>query len=183
MSWIRIATCVLSISCIASPVWAGAWSLGTNLGAGVVHAGATSGTNAVLALPSNALTYQPAFRIGFGNDLHTHDAFVDAGALVIDEAGSTLSLIVGSLNYQYVFTRSLAAPFANVGVGFMREGGAVRATTRPTYSGGLGVRRMTRDGHGALRAEARVDHLKGDGSYGRPDLTTIGVRLGFDLWL
>jgi len=154
------------------------------MSAGTTRSGAHSGTSTALALPSNALTYQPGFRLGYGNTKRTHEVTLDAGALVIGEEGSTVSLVVGSLGYQYAFGRSpLSNPFANVGIGFLREGNALAAGSNATWGAGVGWRRVLRDQRGDLRAEIRYDYLKGGGPFGRPNLTTVGVRLGFDLWL
>lgn len=174
---------LLLLLVLATPASAD-WSFGAHLSAGNIQSGETSGSSTVLAIPSNALTYQPAFRVAFGDPRHKHDGYLDLGTLVIDEAGSTLSLVVASLNYQHVFVASaVGGPFANVGVGFLREGSEVRTSIKPSYGAGLGYRRLIRDDHGALRVEARVDYLQGDDELGRPDLTTLGFRLGFDLWL
>ena len=73
--------------------------------------------------------------------------------------------------------------FANVGMGLYREGSATRHSTARSYGGGLGFRHVVRERHGALRAEVRADHLDSDAGSGRPSLTTLELRLGFDLWL
>src|SRR4030095_15124044 len=63
--------------------------------------GAHSGTSTACALPSNALTYQPGFRLGYGSNQRTHEVTLDGGALVIGEEGSTVSLVVGSARYPH----------------------------------------------------------------------------------
>lgn len=168
----------------AAPANAGSWTLGAHLGAGVVSSGSDGGSSAVWAIPSNVLTYQPSVRIGFGTARHGHDAMLDLGSLVIDEAGSVLSLNVATLSYQYVFRPgSKASPFINAGLGFYREGGASDITTQNTLGAGLGVRRVLRDDHGVIRAEFRFDYLEGDDDFARSQLRTFGVRVGFDLWM
>ena len=171
---------------LVMPASAGAWewSIGANMSAGTTQSGAHSGTSTALGLPSNALTYQPGFRIGYGNSRRTHEFDLDGGALVIGEEGSTVSLIVGSLGYQHAFGRSpTSTPFANVGLGFLREGSALKAGTNATFGAGVGWRRVLRQERGDIRAEIRYDYLKGGGPFGRPDLTTVALKLGFDLWL
>jgi hypothetical protein len=160
------------------------WSLGASMSTGTTRSGAHSGTSTAFALPSNALTYQPGFRLGYGSKGRTHEVTLDGGALVIGEEGSTVSLVVGSLGYQHAFGSSkVSNAFANVGLGFLREGSALGAGANATYGTGIGWRRVLRDGRGDLRAELRYDYLRGGGPFGRPNLTTIGLRLGFDLWL
>ena len=160
------------------------WSLGSHMAAGVTRSGANSGTSTAFGLPGNTLTYQPGFRIGYGNPSRVHEVTLDAGALVIGEEGSTVSLILGTIGYQYAFGRSATSnPIANVGLGFLREGSALAAGTNPTLGVGVGWRRVLRDQRGDLRVELRYDYLNGGGPFARPNLTTIGLRLGFDLWL
>jgi len=138
----------------------------------------------VVGLPSNALSYQPGFKFGYGDARHTREASFDGGALVIDESGSVVTLAVGSLGYQHVFLPgSPGSPYANIGLGFLREGGTNRAGTSLSTGAGLGLRHVVRDDRGALRIEARYDFLRGGGPFGRPNLTMLGLRLGFDLWL
>lgn len=183
MSRALCAICALILLLPASArAWE--WSLGANMSTGTTRSGAHSGTSTTFALPSNALTYQPGFRLGYGSKQRTHEVFVDGGALVIGEEGSTVSLVVGSLGYQYAFGRSPTSnPFANLGFGFLREGSALQAGTNATFGAGIGWRWVLREQRGDLRAELRSDFLKGGGPFGRPDLTTVGLRLGFDLWL
>ena len=160
------------------------WALGTSMAMGVTRSGANSGTSTTFGLPSNTLAYQPGLRIGYGSASRTHEVTLDAGALVIGEEGSTVSLIQGLFGYQHAFGRSTTSnPFANVGLGFLREGSALDSGLNTTWGAGLGWRRVLRDQRGDLRAELRYDYLMGGGPFGRPNLTTFGVRLGFDLWL
>lgn len=74
-------------------------------------------------------------------------------------------------------------PFANAGLGVNREGGAAKAGTSARFGAGVGVRHIVGNRHGVVRAEARVDRNTRDSTFGRPGLTSIGPRLGFDLWL
>lgn len=173
------------VALLADPGWALSWSFGSNLGISTVRSNKDgSGTSTVLAWPTNALAYQPALRVGIGDSRHAHEVLQDSGLFMIDEAGSTLSLFAFLGSYQHtLFADRANAPFANIGVGLYREGGA--ALTSTTRSGGVGVglRHVVNDRHGTVRGEVRVDYLKHDDTFGRPDLTTIGLRLGFDLWL
>ena len=178
------ALVLLLLTGLVSPAAAGSWSLGAHLGMGVVKSGSEGGSNTIWAVPSNVLTYQPAFRLGFGDSNHRNDVQVDLGTLVIEQAGSILSLTAASIAYQYTFmAESQSGPFVNATYGFYREGGASDVTTQPSFGMGAGYRRVTRDRHGAIRAEARFDYLKGDDEFARSQLRTFGIRLGFDLWL
>jgi len=184
MSRTLFSICALLALLVPASARAWEWSLGASMSAGTTRSGAHSGTSTAFALPSNALTYQPGFRLGYGSERRTHEVTLDGGALVIGEEGSTVSLIVGSLGYQHAFGHSQTSnPFANLAIGFLREGNALAAGSNATYGAGLGWRRVLRDQRGDLRAEIRYDFLAGGGPFGRPNLTTVGLRLGFDLWL
>lgn len=181
-SLLALLTCLVTFA----PAYAAAgnWSLGAQMSATSLRSGGGDGTSGVLALPANALSYQPGFKVGCGNARHAREATFDCGALVIDESGSVVTLAVGSLGYQHVFRPgSPGSPFADVGLGFLREGGTARNSTSLSAGAGLGLRRVVQDERGALRIEARYDFLRGGGPFGRPNLTMVGLRLGFDLWL
>ena len=169
---------------VATPASAGAWSLGSHFGLSTLKGSKGGGTSTVLAWPANAIAYQPALRVGFGDSRRTHELQLDTGLFLLDEGGSTLTLFVGSASYQYTVASSWPnAPFANASVGFYREGGAARSATAPSFGVGIGMRHLVRDGHGALRFEGRVDRLHEAPEFERPGLTSFGLRLGFDLWL
>ena len=160
------------------------WSIGSHLGLGRLKGLKGGGASTVLAWPSNALGYQPALRIGFGDSRRAHELQLDSGVFLVDEGGSTFSAFSGSAGYQFtVFSSWTNAPFANLGLGFFREGGAAHSTLSTSWGAGIGMRHLVHDRHGALRFEGRVDHLQSAEKIGRPGITTVGVRLGFDLWL
>jgi hypothetical protein len=126
----------------------------------------------------------PGLRVGFGDSRHANEILLDSGLFLLDEAGFTLSLFSASASYQHAFASSRPlAPFTNVGMGLFREGGSMRASTSVSFGGGVGLRRIIRDRRGTIRAEMRADYLQRDPTFGRPPLTSIGLRLGFDLWL
>jgi hypothetical protein len=170
---------------LAAPAGAVSWSLGAQFGLASITSGAGSrGKSTVVAWPSSALTYEPGLRLACGSARHEYDVTLDTGLLLLDEAGSTISMFVGMASYQQVFRREWPwSPFANVGVGLYREEAATRTHSSLRFGTGAGVRHVVRDAHGALRAEVRYDELRGDRGSGRPRLHTVGLRLGFDLWL
>jgi hypothetical protein len=170
---------------IPRAVYAAVWSLGSHIEMASVQSDVRgSGRSTVVAWPSNAFAYQPGLRIGWGNARRGHELLLDSGLFMLDEAGSTLSLLATSLSYQHAFgARSTTSPIANLGMGLFREGGSARASSSTSFGAGVGVRHVIHDGHGALRGEFRVDYLKRDAVFSRPTLVTLGLRLGFDLWL
>jgi len=176
---------VALLSLVAStPARAGSWSLGAQLGWMAIQSGEGSYTTTVLAMPSSALSYQPGLRLGFGDARHTREACFEGGMLMIDEAGSLVTIAIGSFGYQHVFMREAAwNPLANVWAGFVNEGGEERSGISPSLGAGLGVRHVVHEDRGALRFEVRYDYLKAGGPFERPKLATVGFRFGFDLWL
>lgn len=179
-----LTTLVATASLAPSVAHAAGVSLGCHLGLASIEGPDEGGTNVVLAWPSNALSYQPALRLAVGDQKRAHEVIVDTGMLLIDEAGSVLTLFALSGGYQYTFRAGQRySPYANASVGLFREGGAGRAGSSTSWGGGIGLRHVVRDRHGALRIEGRVDRVAGSHDFGRPALTTLGLRLGFDLWL
>jgi hypothetical protein len=184
MSRALFSSFVLILLLVPASARAWEWSLGASMSAGATGSAAHNGTSTAFGLPSNALTYQPGFRLGYGSQRRAHEVTLDGGALVIGEQGSTVSLILGSLGYQHAFGKSSTSnPIANLSLGFLREGSALAAGTNGTWGAGAGWRRVLRDQRGDLRAEVRYDYVKGGGPFGRASLNTLALRLGFDLWL
>ena len=184
MSRTRVAVVALLVLTLASPARAGSWSLGAQLGAITISGDEGGGSSTVVALPLNSLSYQPGLRLAFGDARHSRDVCLEGGLLVIDESGTVVTIAIGSLGYQHVFMKqSASSPFASAWLGMVGEGGEGQYGNSISYGAGLGWRRVIRDEHGALRIEARYDYLRSGGAFERPKLTTLGLRLGFDLWL
>ena len=184
MSRTQVAVVALLGLMLASPARAGSWSLGAQLGAISLRSDEGGGTSTVVAFPLNALSYQPGLRLGFGDARHSREACLEGGLLVIDEAGTVVTIAVASLGYQHVFMQhAVSSPFASAWVGMVGEGGEGQYGNSISYGAGLGWRRVIRDEHGALRIEARYDYLRSGGAFERPKLSMLGLRLGFDLWL
>lgn len=161
------------------------WSVGAHMGASTVFSDVRgSGRTTVVAWPSSVLAYQPGFRIGLADGRHAHNLVLDSGMLNLDMGGSGLSLLSVALGYEHTFVSvRTIAPFATIGVGFHREGSDAATSTSPNFGGGIGLRRRIRGDNGVLRAEVRADYLRASDAFGRPQLTTVGLRVGFDLWL
>jgi hypothetical protein len=180
----RKSCIVLALLLGAAPAAAASWSLGTQFGiATMTSTKSRNGSSTVVGWPANALTYEPGLRLAVGNATHTRDVTLDTGWFLLDEAGSTLSLFTSMASYQHVFKPQWYwSPLANAGAGFYREDAATVTHTSVRFGLGAGIRHAVRDGHGALRVEARYDHLDGNGDSGRPGLDTKQLRFGFDLW-
>lgn len=183
---IRATLMTVFLACVVGGTSAhgASFSIGSHFGFAWIHGNVEdTGSSTVFAIPSATLTYQPGLRISVSDLRRVHEVHVDSGALILDQAGSTISLISASLGYQLTFRPAWRnAPYLSLDVGLFREGSAVRVSTAPSLGAGVGVRRLVRD-HGALRCELRVDRLANDDAVGRPRLTTTGLRFGFDLWL
>lgn len=182
---VRILPLLVAGLLLGGRAHAGSWSLGAHLGFVSLHSDVKgSASTDVLAAPANALTYEPGLRLGFGDRLHSREVVLDWGTLHLDEGGSPLTLVVAMASYQHTFRASETwAPFTVTGMGLYRERAVAHTSNSTRYGIGAGVRRTLREGHGALRAELRGDHLQADDRSGRPKLTTFAVRLGFDVWL
>ena len=179
-----VLTLALAVLGPSDPAWALSWSLGSHLGLGHISSRMEgSGSSFVIAWPQSALTYQPGMRVAVGDSSHTHEVQIDSGLFWLDQAGSTYSLLDVSVGYQQCFGAGKTVPFANLGLGLLSEAGAGVNSVSGSFGVGGGLRHVVRAGRGALRAEGRVDWLLRDATTGRPALTTVGLRLGFDLWL
>ncbi len=181
--WFRVLPAIALL--LPTVAWSAALTLGSHLGLASIQSDVRgSGRSTSVAWPSSVITYQPGLRVGLADDHHTHALFVDTGMLNLDEGGSTLNMVVVQFSYEFAFRADrTTAPTASFGAGFYHEGSAAYASTSPGYGGGLGVRHRIRGDHGAVRAEVRADYLRSSDAFGRPRLTTVGLRLGFDLWL
>jgi hypothetical protein len=182
----RNVSVVLALAALlaAQPARSVSFSAGSHLGVFYIRSDqADAGTTTVVAWPANAFTYQPGLRLALGDARHAHELYFDSGLLLMDEAGSTVGMFSALGGYQHTFwARRRDAPFVNVGLGLYREGGATRSATSTAFGGGVGLRHIVGDMHGAVRIEARWDRIRGSAEFGRPRLDTIGLRLGFDLW-
>ncbi len=164
--------------------WALSWSVGSHMGLGHISSRVEgSGSSFAIAWPQSAFTYQPGMRLAVSDSSRRHELQVDSGFFWLDQAGSSYSLLDVSASYQRCFGAGTTMPFANLGLGLLSEGSAGRSSISGSFGGGIGARHVVRERRGALRAEARVDWLLRDSTTGRPALRTIGLRLGFDLWL
>lgn len=177
-------TLVLVVLLSSRPAQSGAWSLGSHMGLAHISSGVEgSGSSFSIAGPQSAFVYQPGLRLGFGDERRMQEVQLDVGFFWLDQAGASYSLLDLSTSYQRCLSGGSTAPFANLGLGLLSEGSAGRSSASGLFGLGVGVRHVIRERRGAVRAEGRVDWLLRDKTTDRPALTTIGLRLGFDLWL
>ena len=184
MSRAIVVVVVLATLASSRAAWGVSWSLGSHVGLGHISSRVEgSGSSFAIAWPQSAFTYQPGMRIALSDSSRKRELQFDSGFFWLDQAGSSYSLLDISASYQRCFGAGTTAPFANLGLGLLSEGSAGSSSISGSFGGGVGVRRVVRERRGALRAEARADWLLRDATTGRPALRTIGLRLGFDLWL
>ena len=184
MSRCVVILAVCAVFTAPAPAGALTWSLGTNLGLFSIHGSPSAGNSTVVAWPSNATVYEPAFRLACSDSRHAHEITLDSGLLLLDEAGATVTQTIALASIQEVFLPDWTlSPFTNLGIGPYRETSAERTHASTAWGLGAGVRHAIRRGHGAIRGELRYDHLASDHGSGRPALDSFGLRLGFDLWL
>jgi hypothetical protein len=191
MSKLVGATVALLLVVTAVPARALNWSLGANLGLSIISP--DNGDNVTMfSWPSGGLLTlftTPGLRVGFTGQNPQHEIYIDTGLSLISSNGASLNTLQMSGNYQYNFGSSgNLSPYLTAGVGFASysesDGGSISAIS-PMLGGGLGLRHKMGNGHGTLRAEARLDHLNEGEDSGFVVISaanTFGIKLGFDLW-
>lgn len=155
-------------------------SAGMSLGANVTAAqfGNANDHSFALSAPSSPLFgIQPGLRIGFPNPSGLDETYFDTGLLMVE----SYTLWSVTVNYQRALARQPTAPYVTVGGGFQSYGGFVGFEAYPVFGGGFGVRHILGHRQGAIRAELRYDRLHVTEE--SEDLSSIGLKLGFDLWL
>ncbi len=136
--------------------------------------------------------FQPGLRLGWSLDpAHRQAVYVDTGlsftSIEGDDHSTTFLQLSG--NYQYAFSDAAAAPFVNVGLGLHHMAYEGESLTPFVLGAGVGIRRMLEHGHGALRAEVRLDRQleaereRGSFTLHSPALTGFTVRFGYDLFM
>ncbi len=159
-------------------------SLGTNLGLMVFDpSGSGSNSTTIFEMPNSAGDLQPGLRLGFRPADPHHELYVNTGLIYTSHSGHNTHMIEATLNYQYNLTpQEATSAYLTAGGGLFTVGGTgENSSTSGLVGGGLGVRFRVAEGHGSLRAEARVDRLGESDSV--HEGTMLGLRLGFDLWL
>lgn len=172
----------------AAPVSAaaGTWSLGPNIGLSVLSSQNSSQT--VFAWPGNSIGFMPGLRVGFLRRGAPTEFFVDTGLTYESSNGSSLRILQATGNVQFNLTRgSSSGAYMAAGLGFWSvnegSGNSSTSSTVPSIGAGLGVRRVLRHGHGAVRGEMRLDHYFEDQGAGIDAFNAMYVKLGFDLWM
>jgi len=167
-----------------SPVAAGAWTAGTNLGVGVLSSSEPGGNNQVtVSWPIGASVvgpFQPGLRLGYVFDDDENELFVNTSLDFVGSNGQSLTITSNSLNFQHALRSGDVSPYFDAGAGLISEGGTGSTQYDWTFGAGTGLRRMVSSGHGALRAEVRADVLST--TLGQSALYNVGLQLGFDLW-
>lgn len=180
----RAACCTVVVLMIAVNATAGVLSLGSNVSVAIIRSDIRgSGTLATVGAPASPLTYQPGLALAFADTSHVNKLGLDMGFLMVDEGGDRIDWTVGMLEYERELGHCWQNWFANIGAGCFRESSAERASNSAIVGVGIGIHRVTRERHGELRAELHASRIAADRRVGRPPLTSVGLRLGFELWL
>lgn len=177
--------CAIILQCLPKPCVGASWSLGSHFGFSSIRSSVSgSGSSSILGVPANPLSYQPGLRLAVADSLRGRQVALDLGLMALVEGGAGFSVTTVHVDYvRALRAENVTAVLATAGAGVVREGGGDRASYAASFGAGLGVRRLVRDSHGAVRVETRVDWLLKDGIRERPRLTILTARLGFDLWL
>jgi hypothetical protein len=167
------------------PAAAGTMTLGPNFGISVLSN--QNANQTIVVWPGDVVGFMPGLRIGFLDRRSSAEFFVDTGLSYESSSGSSSRILQASGNIQFKLSRASTGAFMNAGVGFwsLNEdfGSASTTATVPSLGAGLGVRRVLRHGHGAVRAEMRLDHYFQDQGAGVDAFNSVGLKFGFDLWM
>ena len=172
----------------AAPVcaMAGTWSLGPNIGFAMLSGQNSNST--VIAWPGDVTGYMPGLRIGFFRKGAPTEFFVDTGLSYFGSNGNSIRVLQGTANMQFNLSRgSSNGAYAAAGIGFWSvaqgSGNTTTSSSVPSMGAGLGLRRVLRSGHGALRGEMRLDHYFEDSNAGIDAFNAMSFKFGFDLWM
>ena len=184
--------CLLISVCITlsfGTAMAGHSSLGANYGVTIYHPKGGDNTT-ILGLPASASTFQPGIRIGVSDEKMQNELYFDTGFSVLSGNGGFHTIVV-TANYQRTLSdEKLSSPYVTAGIGAISAGadlgiGSTSAVSA-VFGAGLGLRAKLANGHGALRVEARVDHISAGKDRGTEVIspaTLFGLKGGFDIWL
>jgi hypothetical protein len=130
----------------------------------------------------------PGLRVGFLKLGASHEYFVDTGLTYESSNGNSIRVLQTTANIQFNLSRGRSSgAYMAAGLGFwsVNEGSGNTSTsaTVPSIGAGLGIRRMLRHGHGAVRGEMRLDHYFEDQNAGLDAFNAMYVKLGFDLMM
>ena len=177
---------VLIVAAVPATAAAGTWTLGPNIGLSVLSSQNSSQT--VFAWPGSSIGFMPGLRVGFLKRGAPTEFFVDTGLTYESSNGSSMRILQATGNMQFNLSRrSSSGAYLAAGLGFWSinegSGNSSTSTTVPSIGAGLGVRRVLRHGHGAVRGEMRLDHYFEDQGAGLEAFNAMYVKLGFDLWM
>jgi len=183
--------CLLASVCITlsfGSAMAAHTSLGVNYGVTIYHPEGGDNTT-IIGFPASASTFQPGIRMGVTDEKMKNELYFDTGFSLLSGNGGVHTFNV-TANYQYTFpSEKLSSPYLTAGVGAISAGGGFAGSINAlsaVYGAGFGSRTKLKNGHGAFRIEARVDHIsegKDRGTQVIEPATLFGLKGGFDLWL
>lgn len=197
---------LLLLASSAVPASAMTWSVGANLGFGMVQPADKYGLDNVTifgwpSAPNNLLGVVPlpgaGLRFGFAGSQPTHEFYIDTGLSYASlKDALTQRGVQISGNYQYNFgSGGSMSPYLTAGAGFLMGGIKIEdpdpdlaadvSATSAMFGGGLGIRHKMGNGNGTFRAEVRFDRAT-EGKDGDviviPEGNVFGLKFGFDLW-
>jgi len=177
---------LLLVAAAPATAVAGNWSLGPNIGFSMLSG--QNSTQTVIAWPGDVSGYMPGLRIGYFRRGAPSEFFVDTGLSYLSSNGNSFRVLQGTANMQFNLSRrSSTGAYAAAGLGFWSiaqgSGNTTTSTSVPSIGGGLGLRRVLRSGHGAIRGEMRLDHYFSDQNAGLDAFNAMSFKFGFDLWM
>jgi hypothetical protein len=177
---------LLLVATVPGSAVAAVWSLGPNIGFSILSGQNSSQT--VIAWPGDVSGYMPGLRIGYFRKGAPTEFFLDTGLSYLGSNGNSFRVLQGTANMQFNLNRrSSNGAYLAGGIGFWSvaqgTGNTTTSTTVPSMGGGLGLRRVLRSGHGAVRGEMRLDHYFQDQNAGLDAFNAMSFKFGFDLWM
>jgi len=176
----------------AIPARAGNWSIGSNFGFVLVPGGSFDHRVSVSAA-GDVFYFMPGLRFGLQSTSQRQECFLDGGLSLLSSDEFSETAAQATANYQYNLGTGPSILYLTGGGGvatrFIGDLGPGGTTVNPVSfvgGGGVGVRHKVGEGHGTLRAEARLDYVTEGKDWDQvliPKGTAFGVKLGFDLWL
>jgi hypothetical protein len=182
MRVIRVTWIALVLTVAAHPAIAQGWSVGTNFGLAVVQPQSGGDNLITVGLPGSVGQFAPGFQPGFrvGILAPRGEIYLDAGLGLLSGSGETLSTYQFGANGQLNFSAGSTSPYVTGGVGLLGISFVGENFTNTVAGGGFGVYNKIAEGHGRLRAEARLDYVF-ENTQGIDAATVFGIKLGFDL--
>lgn len=182
MSW-------MALSLVTARADAGA-IVGANFGVSILIPEESEDELVTIAIPGQSGTLAPGLipglRIGGRSGEGVHEAYVDVAFSLWSVSSTTITNTIVTANYQAnLAPRSAVCPYVTLGGGLVNVSYEGDSESTSLVGVGVGLRRTLDNGHGAVRFEARGDHLFGNDEEFLEFLegNALAFKVGFDLFI